>query len=645
MAKRIFALVGGHLVAAALLCALAIRNGLRFGPLWQVCAFAAALALVGLFPLVVELGRSACAVLLVDAVIVVALFCLPPLGVALAATIGELIACSVLRLSPLKVSHSAAATLAATLAGALTFVQLGGSGRHGGDPRAWLAALGAMTVFLMYNYTATTLVRSVVERKRVTQVAAAGLGVFAATSLLSATMGVIVVSLYSLRPAAVLLVIPFVVAAALMARGAAAQRAAHLRFERLYEASSRTTGLDTLEQALAHSASEARGLVTGGSAVCCVPTAGGEWTGMLVDDRGARPADAELVAVVVALVGRDGPREVTTSSVAPSMRRVLPPGTTVVTAGQVEDERSVALAVFREMAPDHQGDARGKVLAAFVGHAALTAENAKLYAGMQGAFAHQVDLNRQKDELAAAVSHELRTPLASMIASVATLRRLRLKGRLSEASAEQVLDVAERQGERLRRLIDDLLMIASIEQSPALVASEPVDVAELATEVAADLSRLAPNHLSASVHDDVGTVSTSAARLRQILFNLVENGIKYADGSDLEVVACRELDQVKVSVIDHGPGIAAEDAGRIFERFVQLDQSATRTRGGTGLGLFLCRRIAEALGGTVAFTPTPGGGATFTLSFAAPRLVPLPVPGPDRDAGLLAGVAQKGSQP
>jgi signal transduction histidine kinase len=643
MRKQIVALVGGHLVAAALLCAIAARNGLQFGPLWQVGALATALALVGLFPLVVELGRSACAVLLVDAVVVVALFCLPPLGVALAATIGELIACSTLRLSPLKVSHSVAATMAATTAGALAFAQFGGSGRGGGDPRAWLAALGAMSVFLLYNYTATTLVRSVVEHKRVTQVAAAGAVVFAAASLLSATMGVIAVALYSLRPAAVLMLIPFVVAAALMARGAAAQRAAHLRFERLYEASGRTTGLDTLEQALASSASEARGLVTGGSAVCCVPTADGEWTGMLVDDRGSRVADPELVALVVSLVGRDGPREVPTASVAPSMRRALPAGTTVVTAGQVDQERSVALAVFREMPSDDQGDARGKVLAAFVGHAALTAANAKLYAGIQHAFAHQVDLNRQKDDLAAAVSHELRTPLASMIASVATLRRL--KGRMSEASADQVLDVAERQGQRLRRLIDDLLMIASIEQSPALVAAGPVDIAGVAAEVVGDLSRLAPNRLSVSVHDDVGTVRTSAARLRQILSNLLENGIKYADGSDLEVVGTRQLDQVQLSVVDHGPGISPEDAERIFERFVQLDQSATRAQGGTGLGLFLCRRIAEVLGGTVEFTPTVGGGATFTLSFAAPRLASLPIPGPDREVAVLAGIAQKGSQP
>jgi signal transduction histidine kinase len=282
------------------------------------------------------------------------------------------------------------------------------------------------------------------------------------------------------------------------------------------------------------------------------------------------------------------------------------------------------------------------VLAAFVGHAALTAANAKLYAGMQDAFAHQVDLNRQKDELAAAVSHELRTPLASMIASVATLRRL--KGRLGEASAEKVLDVAERQGQRLRRLIDDLLMIASIEQSPALMASEPVDVADVAAEVAGDISRLIANHISVTVNDDVGTIKTSPARLRQILFNLLENGVKYGGGSDLEVVASRQLDQVALSVVDHGPGIAPEDAGRVFERFVQLDQSATRTQGGTGLGLFLCRRIAELLGGDLDLTPTPGGGATFTLTFAAPEIASRPSADLARDLPALAGVAQKGSQ-
>jgi signal transduction histidine kinase len=526
--------------------------------------------------------------------------------------------------------------VAATLSAALVFRLFGGSGRGGGDPTAWLAVLGAMVVFLIYNYTATTLVRSIVEHKQVTKVAATGVVIFAATSLLSITMGVITVALYSLRPAATLMLVPFGVAAALMARGAATQRAEHLRFERLYEASGRTTGLDTLEQALSRSASEARGLVTGSSAVCAVPSTEGPWVGMVVDDLGARVAGADLIAVVVDLVGRGGHREVPTATVDPSLRSALPPATTIVTAGHVDGERAVALAVFREVPSDNQGDARAEVLAAFVGHAALTAANAKLYAGIQVALAHQVDLNRQKDELAAAVSHELRTPLASMIASVATLRRL--KGRLSETSAEKVLDVAERQGQRLRRLIDDLLMIASIEQSQVLMAAEPVVVADVALEVAGDISRLAPNHISVTVDADVGTVTTSTARLRQILLNLLENGVKYAGGSDLEVLASRHDDRVELSVVDHGPGIAPEDRDRVFDRFVQLDQSATRTQGGTGLGLFLCQRLAGLLGGAVGLSPTPGGGATFTLSFSAPDVASCPS-SLDPDLPALTGAA------
>ena len=142
-------------------------------------------------------------------------------------------------------------------------------------------------------------------------------------------MGVIVVSLYSLRPAAVLLVIPFMVAAALMARARPPARRGPA-FERLYEASARTGGLDTLEQALASSASEDRGLVTGGSALCRVPTADGP-NGPACSSTTVAPGPPtrDLVAVVVALVGRDGPREVPTSQrrrgdAAQSCRRAPP---------------------------------------------------------------------------------------------------------------------------------------------------------------------------------------------------------------------------------------------------------------------------------------------------------------------------------
>ena len=76
--------------------------------------------------------------------------------------------------------------------------------------------------------------------------------------------------------------------------------------------------------------------------------------------------------------------------------------------------------------------------------------------------------------------------------------------------------------------------------------------------------------------------------------------------------------RVAVTVIDHGPGIAADQRERVFERFVQLDQSATRAQGGTGLGLYLCRRLTELLDTSLTLTETPGGGCTFTLELTAP---------------------------
>jgi two-component system OmpR family sensor kinase len=102
--------------------------------------------------------------------------------------------------------------------------------------------------------------------------------------------------------------------------------------------------------------------------------------------------------------------------------------------------------------------------------------------------------------------------------------------------------------------------------------------------------------------------------LRQILSNLIENAAKYGAGSAIEVgVAESESGGARITVIDHGPGVPLEDHDRVFERFVQLDSSATRSAGGTGLGLYVCRKLADAQHATIALTDTPGGGCTFTL--------------------------------
>ena len=143
----------------------------------------------------------------------------------------------------------------------------------------------------------------------------------------------------------------------------------------------------------------------------------------------------------------------------------------------------------------------------------LTAANATLYQEVQDALAHQVDLNRQKDEFAAAVSHELRTPLAAMLTSIATLRRL--EGRLDEKRPGRVLEMADRQGKRLHRLIDDLLMLAAIEQSSALMQAEPTDVAAIVSEVTDEVRAPGPqrhHHRHQRRHRHVASSRPGCAR-------------------------------------------------------------------------------------------------------------------------------------
>lgn len=113
----------------------------------------------------------------------------------------------------------------------------------------------------------------------------------------------------------------------------------------------------------------------------------------------------------------------------------------------------------------------------------------------------------------------------------------------------------------------------------------------------------------------VGTVHSAEQKLRQIMSNLIENASKYAPGSAIDV--CIEPgsgDTVQLTVCDGGPGIPPADRGRVFERFVQLDQTSTRSKGGTGLGLYLCRQVAVLLGGTLELSEAPGGGCCFTLT-------------------------------
>ncbi|MGH9179650.1 MAG: sensor histidine kinase [Acidimicrobiales bacterium] len=635
MRRRILILTVLHLGLAALLGAAGWATGRVDGLSWAVPPFAVAVALVGSVRMNVELGRHACGVTMVDAVVVAMLLHLTPAEVVAAAVLGEVLVCAWQRQAVSKLLYNAASTVTAAGAAAAVFSCLGGAGAS--DGATWSVALLAAGSYATATHASTSAVLAVVEGRRFGQVFCASLVPVAMASAISATVGLAAVVLYSVRPVAVLLVAPMVLVMVLETRRLALQRAEQLRFERLYAASSRTGGLTALPEVMATLAEEARALVTGAAGLCCTADAGGQWSGVLVGDADPAPVPAGLLAALLGVTGPAGAAEVHGDQVPAAVRRVLGSTASVVVARSADDAAApVLLAVLRRLGGEGGARQRAEVVGAFVGHAALTVANARLYADVEEALAHQVDLNRQKDDFVSAVSHELRTPLAATIGSVLTLRRM--DERLDADKRRTLVDLAYRQAKRLQRLIEELLTLATVENGEAPRINEPVSLDRMVDDIVDELrTQRAGQELPAiRFHDaGVGPIRSAEQKLRQILANLVENACKYAPGSPIDVrLEPGQASSVRIHVVDAGPGIPPADRERVFERFVQLDQSSTRSQGGTGLGLYLCRQVAVLLGGRLELFDGPEGGCCFTLT------LPCATEPDERDARRLLAVGE-----
>lgn len=227
------------------------------------------------------------------------------------------------------------------------------------------------------------------------------------------------------------------------------------------------------------------------------------------------------------------------------------------------------------------------------------------------------EVAQMKTDFVSVVSHELRTPLTSIIGSLDTVARPELAPQAE--TARNLLNTARRQAGRLQRLIEDLLIVSRLERNAVPIQLEKVVLEKFLSELAATLQ--IPD-LSIEVMPADLTVLSDPDHLNRIFLNLLENAIKYAPSSPVEVTAAAKGNRVEVAVSDHGAGIPADMRERIFHRFTQLEGSATRTRGGTGLGLNIVKGLAEAMHGSVELIDTPGGGATFVVS------LPLTEPAP-----------------
>lgn len=611
-----------HVTLAAVVASVALAAGVLGTVPPAVVPFAVAVAVLGSVRMHVELGRHAVSVTMVEAVVVGMLLHLSPAGVVVAAALGEALVCAWLRQSPTKLLYNVGSTSTAALLAALAFVGF----QHGGaaDGVTWVAALAAACAYATITHASTSLAVAVVEDSSFLRVFTVSLAPVAIASVISASLGLVAVVLVSVTPGAIALVAPLVLVMIAETRRLAAHRAEHLRFERLYAASSRTGGLTALAEVLGTLGDEARSLVTGAAGLCCTAGADGSWSGVVVTDAGARPAPGPVVAAIVELVAPAAAVEVPGRSMPAAVVALDPSAESLVVARSEEGAAApVVLAVLRQLSGDDGSGARAEVLAAFLGHASLTVANARLYADVEAALAHQVDLNRQKDDFVSAVSHELRTPLAATIGSVLTLRRM--DERLNPEQRATLMDVACRQAKRLQRLIEELLTLATVEHGEAPLIDTPVDVARMVDDVVEELrAQRAPEPLPPIRFSDDGggVVRTSEPKLRQVLSNLVENACKYAPGGPVDILVHHDGGASRIEVVDSGPGIPPADRERVFERFVQLDQSSTRSQGGTGLGLYLCRQVAVLVGGTLTLDDAPGGGSRFVLTLPSPAPPP-----------------------
>ncbi|HEV8687884.1 MAG TPA: HAMP domain-containing sensor histidine kinase [Gaiellaceae bacterium] len=237
---------------------------------------------------------------------------------------------------------------------------------------------------------------------------------------------------------------------------------------------------------------------------------------------------------------------------------------------------------------------------------------------VHGALERLREFDRLKDEFIAVMSHELRTPLTSVYGAALTLQRREVKDDVRES----LLSIMSSEAERLGRLLDEVLSASRLDTGGEEAVIEPTDAVTVAADVVSAARSRFPDGVGVELvaQEDVPPAAADPDKLRQVLFNLVENAIKYSpEGGLVRVELARAGRQARISVCDQGLGIPTADQERIFEKFHRLDPNMTRGVGGSGLGLYICRELVERMHGRIWVTSEVGSGSTFTFELPLDR--------------------------
>ena len=246
-----------------------------------------------------------------------------------------------------------------------------------------------------------------------------------------------------------------------------------------------------------------------------------------------------------------------------------------------------------------------------------TAELTMANADLRASATQILEANRLKSEFLANVSHELRTPLNAILGYTDLLLD-GIYGPLDEAKAESLRKV-RRNSEALLRLINDILELSRVEAGRMSVIIEAFDPADLTTNSIAGVRPLFDRKnlpLRAEIGRNLPRVEGDRGKVQQVLFNLLSNALKFTEHGHVivRVFPSENRQTVYFEVTDTGEGIPEDKLHFIFDQFRQLDGSTTRRAGGTGLGLALCQRLAQLMGGAIHVRSEVGRGSTFTFS-------------------------------
>ena len=231
----------------------------------------------------------------------------------------------------------------------------------------------------------------------------------------------------------------------------------------------------------------------------------------------------------------------------------------------------------------------------------------------------QLEAERLKKEFTSTLSHELRTPLTSIIGSL-QLINAGVLGDVPKDVAE-LTEVAERNGQRLLDLINDILDVEKIESGKLTLNPQVIRVDELVREAMVLNKGFGDRfkvRFEARGELSPREVIADHKRLLQVMTNLLSNAAKFSpEGQVVEITTEERADCLRVAVHDRGPGIPESFKARVFGRFNQADSTTSRQKGGTGLGLAICKRLVEMMQGRIGFQDREGGGTTFW--FELPR--------------------------